>query len=49
MWFDVPGIEIHQRVPENGRDNLQEVKKNWQTENVQLHHIGQTNPLGQML
>jgi hypothetical protein len=21
MWFDVPGIEIHQRVPDNERDN----------------------------
>jgi hypothetical protein len=28
MWFDVPGIEIHQRVPENGRrDETRSEKK----------------------
>jgi hypothetical protein len=39
---------MQQRVPENGRD------KNWKkktgvTKKVQLHHIGQSNPLGRLL
>jgi hypothetical protein len=42
MWFEVPSIEIHQRVP--GRV-VTRSEKNWQTKFVQLHHIGQTNPL----
>jgi hypothetical protein len=42
MWFEVPGIKIHQRVPENGRDK--KWKKAGVTKIEQLRHIGQTNP-----
>jgi hypothetical protein len=26
MYFDVPGIDIHQRIPENGRDKKRKKK-----------------------
>jgi hypothetical protein len=47
--FEVSSVEIDRRVPEEGRDKKWKKKKNWQTKNLQLHHIGQTNPLGRVL
>jgi hypothetical protein len=38
MWFDVPGIEIHQRVPENGRD------KKWKKKKKLANRICATSP-----
>jgi hypothetical protein len=43
----VSSIEIDWRVPEESRDKNS--RKTWQTQNLRLHHIGQTNPLERVL